>query len=211
MAPGKWFGGGSAGTRGRRVDPLNRPLSSHPLWSSIPDRKLVPRGSAGRSMPSQQESRRLGASQSPLSRPDHVPYSAVMRQSFLASAPYPGMAMVATQRPFVARPSPDEGPVTFDTSPRAMSPCPPPRNAGPEKVQNPLKARRLRMQMRWYHDFHYNSVEHTPDPSTIRNSFTAAAPASPAIVCKHNPSVFLLATLPPAYIQQRRVRAALSC
>lgn len=35
------------------------------------------------------------------------------------------------------------------------------------------------MQMRWYHDFHYNSVEQTADSPTVQNSFTAAAPASP--------------------------------
>lgn len=34
------------------------------------------------------------------------------------------------------------------------------------------------MQMRWYHGFHYNSVGHTADPSTVRNLFTAAALAS---------------------------------
>lgn len=72
--------------------------------------------------------------------------------------------------------------MTFDSTPRSMSPCPPPQNAGPEKVQNPLKARRLRMQMRWYHDFHYNSVEQTADPSTVQKSFTAAAPATPMSV-----------------------------
>lgn len=145
------FRRGSVGTRRRRADSFPRPPQAHSPWSSIPNRKLAPRGSAGRCH-LLRESSCLKASQSPLSKAWPRAVAAVVRQSLLPLALYPSMAVAPIQRRFVTRPNPDEGPVTFDPPPRSMSPCPPPRNAGPEKVQNPLKARRLRMQMRWYHD-----------------------------------------------------------
>lgn len=58
----------------------------------------------------------------------------------------------------VALPNP-RGSAVSSEPPSANLPLPPSPKRRSRKVQNPLKARRLQMQMRWYHDFHYNSVE----------------------------------------------------